>query len=87
MIAGARFTQGNCLLEKGDNLVLYSDGITEAKKITEEMYEEERLSKLLATVNELDASTIMDRILKSVAEFASDAEQSDDISVIVVRRC
>ncbi len=87
MIAGARFTQGGCLLQNGDTIVIYSDGVTEAKNNQEEMYEEERLSELLNNASGLEATAIMDKILKSVDRFALGAEQADDISVIVVRRC
>jgi sigma-B regulation protein RsbU (phosphoserine phosphatase) len=86
MISSARFTQGECLLQDGDAIVIYSDGVTEARNNQEEMYEEERLSELLQNVSGLEASTIMDRILKSVDGFASGVEQADDISVIVIKR-
>jgi sigma-B regulation protein RsbU (phosphoserine phosphatase) len=86
MLAGAHFSQGECLLQNGDTVVIYSDGVTEAKNNQEEMYDEERLSELLNDVSELDATAMMNKILKSVDGFASGAEQADDISVIVVKR-
>jgi sigma-B regulation protein RsbU (phosphoserine phosphatase) len=86
MLASARFTQGECHLQKGDAIVIYSDGVTEAKNNQDEMYEEERLSELLQNISGLEANSIMDKILKSVDGFALGAEQADDISVIIVKR-
>jgi phosphoserine phosphatase RsbU/P len=86
MLASARFSQGECQLQSGDAIVVYSDGVTEAKNNREEMYEEERLSELLNNASGLEATAIMDKILESVDQFASGAEQADDISVIAVKR-
>jgi serine phosphatase RsbU (regulator of sigma subunit) len=32
MLDSARYTQGEFLLQNGDSIVIYSDGVTEAKK-------------------------------------------------------
>ena len=87
MMNTIQFTQGTSTLKAGDSLIVYSDGITEAMNEKEEMYEEERLIQLLSTTRGLDPSHIMEAILKSVSEFIGQVEQSDDISLIVVKRC
>jgi sigma-B regulation protein RsbU (phosphoserine phosphatase) len=86
MMNTVQFTQGASTLKVGDSLIVYSDGITEAMNEKEEMYEEERLTQLLTTTLGLDTSHMMEAILKSVSEFIGQAEQSDDVSIIVARR-
>ncbi len=86
MMNTVQFTQGLSTLNVGDSLIVYSDGITEAMNSTEEMYEEERLTQLLTTTLGLDTSHMMEAILKSVSEFIGQAEQSDDVSIILTRR-
>lgn len=80
------YEQGNCKLDKGDVLVIFSDGVTEATNNQEEMFEEKRLLQLLSDTSGPDASALLESILKSVDGFTAQAEQADDISVVVVRR-
>jgi len=87
MMNTIQFTQGTSTLKASDSLIVYSDGITEAMNSKEEMYEEERLTRLLTTTLGLDTLHMMEALLKSVSEFIGQAEQSDDISLIVVKRC
>ena len=80
------YEQGNCKLSRGDVLVIFSDGVTEATNNQEEMFEEKRLLQLLSDTSGLEASAILESILKSVDSFTTQSEQADDISVVVVRR-
>jgi sigma-B regulation protein RsbU (phosphoserine phosphatase) len=82
------FSTGRIDLAAGDVLVVYSDGVTEAFNNENDMYEDERLvetTRPLAAGGE-NASGIMNAVLESVEVFAAGAEQSDDISVLVVKR-
>lgn len=79
MMNTIQFTQGTSTLKVGDSLIVYSDGITEAMNLKEEMYEEDRLAQVLTTTLGLDTSHMMEAILKSVSEFIGQAEQSDDV--------
>jgi serine phosphatase RsbU (regulator of sigma subunit) len=66
----------------GDILAIYTDGITEASNHDEEEFGEERLTSLLRLNNGLNASELLQRILKSVQEF-SPGEQGDDLTTVV----
>jgi sigma-B regulation protein RsbU (phosphoserine phosphatase) len=77
---------GRAQMERGDALVLYSDGITEAENEGQEFY---RLYRLLAVAREnagRPAAALRDAILGSVQQFMGRAEQSDDIALLVVAR-
>lgn len=62
----------------GDTIVMYTDGVTEAKNRTDELYEEKRLIE----VAEKDCSVT--GILSSVEAFAKHAAQSDDITIMTI---
>ena len=72
-------------LRPGDALFLYTDGVTEAENVSKAQYGEDRL---LDTLNQLPMQDIIDpaltckAIMKSVHEFAKEAEQSDDITML-----
>ena len=86
ILDGSVYQQGICRMAKGDILVVYSDGVTEAMNDQEEMYEEKNLVQLLNDASGSKASDLMQLILKSVDDFRGDAEQGDDISLVVVQR-
>ncbi|MGC4094429.1 MAG: substrate-binding domain-containing protein [Polyangiaceae bacterium] len=72
-------------LEPGDVLVLYTDGITEARSAGGEYYGPERLSALVAELApSLGVAGIRDGIVRDVCQFME--AQSDDFSVLVAKR-
>ncbi|HZD43725.1 MAG TPA: PP2C family protein-serine/threonine phosphatase, partial [Methanomicrobiales archaeon] len=85
VVEAAVYTSGSVLLEPGDLLVLYTDGITEAENATQEMFGEERLRETIERSRGLSAAGIVEAILTSVHTFSGSTPQSDDITLIVVR--
>lgn len=72
-------------LKKGDRIIFYTDGITEAMNKDGLEYSEERLEKL-CLMHELSGSKdTLDLILKDVKEHADGAAQSDDITAMVIK--
>ncbi|MBR1828669.1 MAG: SpoIIE family protein phosphatase, partial [Atopobiaceae bacterium] len=68
--------------QKGDKIIVYSDGVTEAMNVDRHLYGEERLEATLnASCNE-HPEAIVKAVRSSVASFAQDAEQSDDITIL-----
>jgi hypothetical protein len=82
MLADVRFTSRTVHLGPGDALVLYTDGVTEAR-VGRRQFGEDRLRRVLASSAGLHADTIAERVVQEVADFAG--VQSDDIAVVVVR--
>jgi PAS domain S-box-containing protein len=70
-------------LAPGDTLVLYTDGVTEART-PEGMFGERRLVELLAGSAGLDAGAIVRRIEEAVADTAQHSA-ADDVAVLVIR--
>lgn len=73
-------------LRHGDALVLYTDGITEARAGRgQELFGDERLADILARgCHMLDADGIVDRVLRAVAEHNS-GYHPDDTAIMVIR--
>ncbi|GAB2651410.1 SpoIIE family protein phosphatase [Arenimonas aestuarii] len=82
--AGQAYEAWHGRLDPGDALVLYTDGVTEAFNRDDLAFGEQRLLDTLS--GELDASAQCEAILAAVQGHAGEAPQSDDITVMVLRR-
>ena len=74
-------------LDKGDILVVYSDGLTDAQNRQEEMFGEERLLTLIRQGAPLGSHTLEQEFLKAISEFTQGMPQTDDITFMVVEKC
>ncbi len=72
-------------LSPDDKFVLYSDGVTEAFNIEREQFGEERLLQSASQDSTKTAEYLVEEIICDVKDYAAEAEQSDDIVVLVVR--
>lgn len=73
-------------LNAQDILLIYSDGLSEARNSEDDFFGEERVKNLLEHNQQNDASSIARAILKNVQDFAGDTPFSDDLSFIVLKR-
>ncbi|MFC1564270.1 PP2C family protein-serine/threonine phosphatase [candidate division KSB1 bacterium] len=73
-------------IEPGEILLAYSDGLTEAVNEDGEFFGDERLSNLLLKLENGSASDTGNRIIEEIGVFTGYAQQSDDISIIVLKR-
>ena len=83
---GLEYHESTLKLEKGDALVMYTDGVTEAMNIDYKQFGEERLKDTLEDVAMHNCQEMVEAIKSDVAAFAGDAEQSDDITVLTLKR-
>ncbi|HUI90729.1 MAG TPA: SpoIIE family protein phosphatase [Chitinivibrionales bacterium] len=72
-------------LSKGDILLAYTDGIIEAKNAAEELYSKERLVGVLESRPQ-DAKALLVRVEAGLANYIGDTEQSDDITMMAIKR-
>jgi sigma-B regulation protein RsbU (phosphoserine phosphatase) len=70
----------------GDLIVLYTDGVTEAENGKDEMFGVLRLKEVVLASHRIPSSDIIQAILGSVKDFTGDEPQSDDITLMVIRR-
>lgn len=86
MLSDFEFETDTVSLAPGDLLVIYSDGITEAFNTADEDFGEDRLMDVLKKHLTAPVQTVMEEILAHVRAFMGDAPQSDDMSLLIVRR-
>lgn len=72
-------------LEPGDKIYLYTDGVTEAINLNEEMYGEERLKNVLNTIKDKNPKETLETIKEDMDSFTGSAEQFDDITMLMVK--
>lgn len=73
-------------LGEHDSLVLYTDGLTEARRPDGTEYGQERIEKLLQTRAGTAPRPLVQAIRQDLAEFLGDGSRSDDLTVLVLRR-
>ncbi len=81
----APFHVDSIRLTAGDQLVIFSDGVTEAENTAREFFGETRLKQLLANCAGSTAQQVCSRLVAAVQDFAGLAPQADDLTVTVVR--
>ncbi len=86
LFPGRDYASESLELAAGDSLVLYTDGVSEAADPGGALFGEERLKACLAGNDARSAALTVDAVLRSVHEFASGAPQSDDITILALRR-
>ena len=69
-------------LKKGDQLLLYTDGVVEAFDLGETAYGEEKFENFLHQSLNLPVETILKKLFADVADFVNGAPQSDDITLL-----
>jgi len=80
------FREQSIELGVGDMMVVYSDGLTEARNDIGRFFGEDRLLELMDDIRGMSAATAGDFIVDSVRNFVRGARPHDDLSIILVRR-
>jgi ketosteroid isomerase-like protein len=81
----ATFEEETRLLQDGDTIVMFTDGVTEARNARDEEFGDERLMTCLNDAAALPPSALLQRIFATVTDFCHHAEQVDDITATVTR--
>ncbi|MBI5787750.1 MAG: PP2C family protein-serine/threonine phosphatase [Candidatus Schekmanbacteria bacterium] len=78
----AQFQNKSLRLNIGDGLLVYTDGVTEAKDVRRQLYSESRLLEISHTFNQKTPQQIVESLIDSVNQFAHGTTQFDDITVL-----
>jgi len=81
-----KYNAGTTILQPNELLVIYTDGVTEARNERGEQFGESRLLALLQPRIEERASATLTGIMKNLDDFVGAADQHDDITCLVVTR-
>ena len=81
----ARFEQDQRAVGPDDVILMYTDGLVEARNERGQEYGDERLRRAFARAAGRSAREVRDSILSDLANFKGNTEQSDDITLVVAR--
>jgi hypothetical protein len=82
----ANFRERTVEMAPGDLMLVYSDGLTEARNEIGRFFGEERLYDLLDRLRDISARGVGENLLRAVDRFENGARRHDDLSMIIVRR-
>ncbi len=73
-------------LSSGDVIVAFTDGVVETKNENGEFFGIERLKKIISMNGDKSAVEICDAVIREVIEFKGDAEQKDDLTLLIIKK-
>ena len=79
---GMKYRAGSMTLEPGDKIFQYTDGVTEATNVNNELYGMERLGAILNKAKNGTPHEILPTVKKDIDEFVGKAPQFDDITML-----
>jgi sigma-B regulation protein RsbU (phosphoserine phosphatase) len=82
---GLAYKEDRIRLSKGDTVLMYTDGVTEARNQNKEFFEEQRLKDLLSGHEFDSAEALVIKTVSAVKRFEDGAEQFDDITVLALQ--
>jgi serine phosphatase RsbU (regulator of sigma subunit) len=86
LIEGARFEIGEVQLAAGDQLVIFTDGIVEARSRAGAWFGAERIATLVGANRDRSAREIIDHVVHEARTFAGVHELEDDVTMVLLRR-
>jgi sigma-B regulation protein RsbU (phosphoserine phosphatase) len=86
MMPDMAYESGETIMEKGDLLYLFTDGVTEAANEAEELLGEERLEASLKGAVGLDLHQIIHEVQVEIRAHAGDTPQDDDVTMVALQR-
>lgn len=83
----AEYESASVTLEPGDLLLLYSDGVTDARSPapSEEDFGDERLLEFLRTTRGMKPLEVVESLIRRVREFSGEGQLADDVTVAAIR--
>jgi serine phosphatase RsbU (regulator of sigma subunit) len=82
----SKYNLHTVILEKGDRLILYSDGITETFSVSDEIYGDTRFRDFIIKTNGLNGKEVISKLKLELDNFRSSKSPLDDTSLIYLKR-
>lgn len=86
LIKSSKYDEQRVEMGPGDLMVVYSDGVTEARNEKDEFFGDQRLISIISHSAGISPDKVGDRILQAVDNFVGDAPRSDDLSLVIIKR-
>lgn len=84
MFDNPEFEQKDIVLEQGDKIFLYTDGVTEAKDENGELFGTQRLIKILQENNWLSGENLFQKIIDEIKEYSKAPTNDDDLTMMLL---
>jgi sigma-B regulation protein RsbU (phosphoserine phosphatase) len=81
-MSGMTYDEDRIFLRKGDKIILYTDGVTEAMDKLNNLYSEKRFINFLMESKFISNESVVNKVIEEVNQFEDGAEQADDITVL-----
>ena len=85
MFEDVTYEEINMILDPGDIIAFYSDGITDTQNFDKEFYGTERIVDFLCAHAQEPAAAIADRVLEQVELFSGTQQAFDDRTLVIVK--
>ncbi len=85
MFPSVEFEVHSVQLEPGDQVFIFSDGVTEAQNASHDFFGEERLSAILEKCGAQPGQSLCSTVVAAVRDFVGEAPQADDLTVTALR--
>jgi sigma-B regulation protein RsbU (phosphoserine phosphatase) len=86
MFCDERFSTSRVSLDRGDSILIYTDGVPEAVNQSDEQYGSERLIEVISDHGSLSPQGLVSVCMENLNAFRRGALKSDDITIMVIRR-
>ena len=86
MVEGCVYDACQIALQPGDNLILFSDGVTDALDVRNNPFSMKGVQRVAAEAGGVSAAVLGDRLVKAVQQHATNREPHDDITLICLGR-
>ena len=85
MVDDMEYDVHKIILQPGDTILLYTDGVTETMNSKDELFEESRLESSLRRLNGSPLKEMLDGINADLMQFAAGAQQADDVTMLALQ--
>jgi sigma-B regulation protein RsbU (phosphoserine phosphatase) len=86
MFEGSTYASTEVVLQRGDSLILYSDGLTDAEDPRGQPVEEAGLEQIISTYAHKPAAEMGKEVIKAVEAYAATPRLTDDLTILILKR-
>lgn len=85
IVTDCQYEESQTVLNEGDTVVFYTDGVVEAMNAKGELYGFDRFMTAINKLKGLDAGSLIEKLLNDILSFTGDVEQHDDLTIVVMK--
>ncbi|HEU5238980.1 MAG TPA: SpoIIE family protein phosphatase [Pyrinomonadaceae bacterium] len=84
MFCQEKYESAQFTLQKADRILLYTDGLSEARDLADREYGDGRIHSVLSDCGQVPAASVVSRLLEDVRTFASGTRITDDLTIMAI---